>query len=74
MSSAHAFGIWWFENDGSGKTFKYHLIDESYSQTHALEFVDINGDGQRDLVTGSGGGESLSPQSLGHPCRYLHTP
>lgn len=70
MSSAHAFGVWWFENLGSkagadrpgvsdaggvrdaSPRFKYHLIDESYSQTHALEYVDINGDGLRDLVTG----------------------
>lgn len=54
MSSAHNFGIWWFENTGGNEQpeFKYHLIDESYSQTHALELVDINGDGHKDLVTG----------------------
>jgi len=54
MSSAHSYGIWRFENvSGQSATkFRYHLIDESYSQTHALEYVDINGDGQRDLITG----------------------
>lgn len=51
MSSAHAFGVWWFENI-DGTNFKYHLIDETVSQTHALEYVDMNGDGERDLVTG----------------------
>ncbi len=53
-SSAHAFGIWWFENvseDGKPK-FKAHLIDKSYSQTHAVHFIDMNGDGERDLITG----------------------
>ena len=50
MSSAHAYGVWWFEN--TGESYKYHLIDESYSQTHAVEYVDINGDGSKDLVTG----------------------
>ena len=49
-SNAHAYGVWWFENKG-GK-FHQHLIDKSYSQTHAMEFVDINGDGQKDIVTG----------------------
>ncbi|MCH7686983.1 MAG: VCBS repeat-containing protein [Planctomycetes bacterium] len=54
MSSAHAFGIWWFENlsGNDASQFKYHLIDESYSQTHAMEFKDINGDGNRDIITG----------------------
>lgn len=50
MSSAHAFGVWWFENTGNG--FQYHLIDESHSQTHALEYLDLNGDGSKDLITG----------------------
>lgn len=54
MSSAHNYGLWWFENlgDKQNTKFQYHLIDKSYSQTHALEFADINGDGQKDLVTG----------------------
>ena len=71
MSSAHSYGIWWFENLGPAKPnatgaspqdadagstgrlqFKAHVIDEEYSQTHAVEYVDINGDGQRDIVTG----------------------
>lgn len=52
--AAHQYGIWWFENVGSNAApqFKYHLIDESWSQPHASEFVDVNGDGQRDLITG----------------------
>lgn len=54
MSSAHAYGIWWFENPGRGSTapFAYHLIDESFSQTHALGLVDLRGDGVPYLVTG----------------------
>ncbi|MBT4864164.1 MAG: VCBS repeat-containing protein [Planctomycetaceae bacterium] len=54
MSNTHSHGVWWFEQTQSkkGPVFKYHLIDESYSQTHALHFIDMNGDGQRDLVTG----------------------
>lgn len=51
LSSAHAFGVWWAENTGSGP-WTLHEIDKSFSQTHALEQVDVNGDGQLDYVTG----------------------
>ncbi len=50
MSSAHAYGVWWFENNNGN--FAYRLIDESFSQTHAMEYVDLNGDGSKDLLTG----------------------
>jgi hypothetical protein len=70
MSSAHGKGIWWFENT-SGKAepkFAYHLIDDSFSQTHALNYRDINGDGTRDLITGKrfwahGPGGDVDPQA-----------
>ena len=50
-SSAHAHGIWWHEQLKDGK-WKTHLIDKSFSQTHALWLADINGDGLPDFVTG----------------------
>lgn len=55
LSCAHQYGVWWFENISEEEgpyEFEYHLIDESYSQTHALEYLDMDGDGQKDLVTG----------------------
>lgn len=54
MSSAHGNGVWWFENVGSNSEpkFEYHLIDEKFSQSHALNYADINGDGTKDLITG----------------------
>lgn len=51
LSSAHAFGVWWAENKGADG-WELHEIDKSYSQTHAVETVDINGDGELDYVTG----------------------
>ena len=51
LSSAHEFGVWWAENKGDDG-WDFHEIDKSYSQTHAVEQVDINGDGQLDYVTG----------------------
>lgn len=52
LSSAHAFGVWWAENTGEAN-WVLHEITKHYSQTHALERADINGDGQMDYVTGS---------------------
>jgi hypothetical protein len=55
-SSAHHYGIWWHEQQlgGSGEsTFvKHDLFPRLFSQSHALNLVDINGDGLKDLVTG----------------------
>ena len=50
-SSAHKIGIWWHQQQKDG-SFVTHTIDSSFSQSHSLELVDINGDGVKDLVTG----------------------
>ncbi len=51
LSSAHQYGVWWAENTGEN-LWKLHEIDMSYSQTHAMEEVDVNRDGQLDYITG----------------------
>ncbi|MDA0832386.1 MAG: VCBS repeat-containing protein [Planctomycetota bacterium] len=53
-ASPHQFGIWWFENVSEGDEWKFQrrVVDESFSQTHASFLVDINGDGEKDFVTG----------------------
>jgi FG-GAP-like repeat/FG-GAP repeat len=50
-SSAHDYGIFWMENIGGGKWEK-HVIDDTWSQAHAMTMVDLNGDGRPDFVTG----------------------
>jgi hypothetical protein len=54
-SSAHGFGIWWCQQK-VGKDqpafLKHDLFKDLVSETHALHFVDIDGDGLKDLVTG----------------------
>lgn len=61
---AHGYGLVWYEQlAGEGETkFKQHVIINSkpedskygvkFSQLHAIDFVDINGDGLKDIITG----------------------
>ena len=58
---AHGFGLAWFEQNADA-TFNRHLItgtpDEKgstgiiFTQPHALDLADINGDGTLDIITG----------------------
>ncbi len=53
-ASAHAYGIWWHEQvEREGQiAFRRHLIDSTFSQTHGVAFLDMNGDDLPDFVTG----------------------
>ena len=48
---AHDYGIFWQEQTADGKWIK-HLIDDTWSQSHAITLVDLNGDGKPELLTG----------------------
>ncbi|MFT5128756.1 MAG: hypothetical protein ACI8W8_002374 [Rhodothermales bacterium] len=51
----HGYGVYWMEQlePADGKTqWKQHEIDKSWSQAHALAWVDLDGDGKEDLITG----------------------
>ncbi|MDQ2842746.1 MAG: VCBS repeat-containing protein [Acidobacteriota bacterium] len=50
----HGYGLYWLEQAGtpSHPTWIRHTIDESFSQSHALALVDLDGDGVPELVTG----------------------
>jgi hypothetical protein len=50
-SMAHDYGVCWFEQNADG-TWTQRVIDNTWSQAHASALVDLNGDGQLDLVTG----------------------
>jgi hypothetical protein len=54
-ASAHRYGIWWYEQGKDVKqniSWKRHEINKSISQTHSSELIDINQDGQVELITG----------------------
>jgi hypothetical protein len=50
----HGYGLYWLEQTGPRDHPQWirHTIDESFSQSHALALVDLNGDGTPELVTG----------------------
>ena len=54
-SLGHDYGIFWYEQkknaDGSRAWVK-HVIDDAWSQAHAVTLVDLLGDGGKVLVTG----------------------
>ena len=55
VGNGHGYGLsWWEQNvDASGRrTWKEHPIDPLNSQYHDMQWVDIDGDGQGELITG----------------------
>ena len=50
----HSYGLYWLEQQSAGNQRHWvkHAIDESFSQVHALKMVDLDGDGQLELLAG----------------------
>lgn len=50
----HSYGLYWLEQQGDAAHRRWvrHTIDESFSQVHALKLVDLDGDGQMELLAG----------------------
>lgn len=55
VGQGHGYGLHWYEQtpgkDGQ-RSWTKHLIDDKNSQYHCLDWVDITGDGQPELLTG----------------------
>ena len=81
VSTAHKFGIFWYEQQRSASgeiTWKQHTIDDTWSQAHYLAFADIDGDGNKEIISGKrfmahNGGD---PDEFGKQCvvYYNFTP
>jgi len=56
VGQAHSYGLDWYEQkkDKKGKTAAWvkHPIDPFNSQFHTMQWVDLDGDGQEELITG----------------------
>ena len=50
VGSAHGFGLWYWQKEGD--TFKRCEIDPWSSQYHDILYIDIDNDGEKELVTG----------------------
>jgi len=71
-SSAHGYGIFWYEQvrDGDAIRFVQHLIDDTWTQAHSLALGDLDGDGVPELITGKrfqahNGGDPEEDRPLG---------
>ncbi len=54
-SAGHSYGVFWYEQRVDKDGFigwVPHIIDNTWSQAHALTLADIDGDGVQDIVTG----------------------
>ena len=50
-SMAHGYGVFWLEHKPDN-TWEKHIIDDSWSQPHAVTLVDFRGTGNIGLLTG----------------------
>lgn len=77
VSTAHKFGIFWYEQQRAADgaiAWKQHVIDDTWSQAHYLCFADIDGDGNKEIVTGKrfmahNGGD---PDEMGKQCIFYY--
>ncbi len=74
----HDVGLYWREqqarrHDGT-TVWKHHVIDESWSQAHALALGDLDGDGDDELVAGKciWAHEGGDPGALDPPAVYYY--
>jgi hypothetical protein len=80
IGEGHDYGLdWWEQTEPDPQTgelnFQVHEIDASFSQPHTLAWVDLDGDGNKDLITGKRyyAHNSRDPGGNEPPCLYYYT-
>ena len=54
-SAGHSYGVFWYEQRVDKDGFigwVTHIIDNTWSQAHAITLADLDGDGLKDIITG----------------------
>lgn len=70
----HGRGLFWFEQLADNE-WNRHIIDDTYTQLHASEMADIDGDGVNDIITGKTPLAHLGlkdPDEFGTPYLYWY--
>jgi len=56
VGQGHSYGLDWYEQERGGekgsRSWKKHPIDPDNSQFHTMEWTDLDGDGEAELITG----------------------
>jgi hypothetical protein len=55
VGNGHDYGLYWYEqkvNEDGSRHWIQHTIDGAWSQYHDMQLVDIDGDGELELLTG----------------------
>jgi hypothetical protein len=54
VGQGHDYGLFWLEQmkNGAEIEFRKHEIDPFNSQYHTMKWLDLNGDGKKELITG----------------------
>ncbi len=76
VGESHDYGLYWLRQleAGDGPRFERHVIDDTFSQVHALHLADLDGDGDEELIAGKRVLAHNGNDPGGHepPCLYYY--
>jgi hypothetical protein len=76
VGESHDYGLYWLRQleAGDGARFERHVIDDTFSQVHALHLADLDGDGDEELIAGKRVLAHNGNDPGGHepPCLYYY--